>query len=212
MGVTPDRAAGPSDEEELQLEDRTADGNPTVDGAVRFVDGSLRIKTAGGVRELGDALKILGKALSDTGISNDYILRYVASSQSWVAKLLGDAATIANIMQLLVGAFNVSLDVTYTSVISFVYGGSDDWGTLNKILLLTAQTGSSPKTHDLRVYDATNGLVVAEKIGSTHQVQTVVDLGTVSNVPTAQASFEIQVRRTGGGQLLDVHAISMQGT
>lgn len=39
MPRTPDRVPGPSVEEEVQFEDRTADGNPTETGAVRFVSG-----------------------------------------------------------------------------------------------------------------------------------------------------------------------------
>ena len=49
---TPDRTPGPSDEEELLLEDRTSDGNPTVDGGVRFVSDDFVGKTAAGVRSL----------------------------------------------------------------------------------------------------------------------------------------------------------------
>ena len=52
MGRTPDRAPGPSVEEETQYEDRTADGNPTVDGAVRYVSGDLVVKLPTGVVSL----------------------------------------------------------------------------------------------------------------------------------------------------------------
>jgi len=49
---TPDRAPGPSDEEELILEDRTADGNPTVNGAIRFVGDDFVGKTSTGTKSL----------------------------------------------------------------------------------------------------------------------------------------------------------------
>lgn len=52
MPRTPDRKPGPALEEELQLEDRTADGNPTVDGAVRFVSGDIVAKLPSGVTSL----------------------------------------------------------------------------------------------------------------------------------------------------------------
>ena len=39
---TPDRTAGPGDEEELQFEDRTADGDPAVEGAIRRLGNTLR--------------------------------------------------------------------------------------------------------------------------------------------------------------------------
>lgn len=52
MGITPDRFPGTSDEEELLLEDRTADGDPVLDGAIRYVNGDFRGKTATGVSSL----------------------------------------------------------------------------------------------------------------------------------------------------------------
>lgn len=52
MGVTPDRTPGPSLEEELQLEDRTADGDPSVEGAIRYLNGDFRGVTSTGVKSL----------------------------------------------------------------------------------------------------------------------------------------------------------------
>lgn len=62
MGITPDRTPGPSLEEEIQLEDRTSDGNPTVNGAIRFVSDDLVVKTAAGVKSL-----TTGSGLSEGG-------------------------------------------------------------------------------------------------------------------------------------------------
>lgn len=52
MGITPDRFPGTSDEEELLLEDRTADGDPTQEGAIRYLNGDFRAKNATGVVSL----------------------------------------------------------------------------------------------------------------------------------------------------------------
>ena len=52
MPRTPDRTHGPALEEELRLDDRTADGNPTVDGAIRFVSGDIVVKLSSGVVSL----------------------------------------------------------------------------------------------------------------------------------------------------------------
>lgn len=49
---TPDRTPGPSDEEEIQLEDRSSDGDPTLEGAIRYLNGDFRGMTAGGVKSL----------------------------------------------------------------------------------------------------------------------------------------------------------------
>ena len=52
MGITPDRTPGPSLEEELQLEDRTSDGDPTVEGAIRYLNGDFRGLTPTGIKSL----------------------------------------------------------------------------------------------------------------------------------------------------------------
>lgn len=52
MGVTTDDQPGPRVEEEVQFEDRTSDGDPTVNGAVRLIGNDLRVKTAAGVKSL----------------------------------------------------------------------------------------------------------------------------------------------------------------
>jgi len=46
MGRTKDSAPGPSHEEETLYDDRTADGDPTVDGAVRRLGDTLLFKTS----------------------------------------------------------------------------------------------------------------------------------------------------------------------
>lgn len=55
MGVTPDRTSGPSEEEELILDDRTSDGNPSVEGAIRRVSNDLVAFVGGSVKSLTEA-------------------------------------------------------------------------------------------------------------------------------------------------------------
>ena len=49
MPRTPDRRAGRLEEEEILFDDRTADGDPTDERAMRYVNGSWRMKDAAGV-------------------------------------------------------------------------------------------------------------------------------------------------------------------
>lgn len=49
MTLTPDRHPGALLEEEIQLEDRTTDGDPTLSGAIRYVNGSYKFKDGIGV-------------------------------------------------------------------------------------------------------------------------------------------------------------------
>lgn len=52
MPQTPDRTPGPADEEELILEDRTADGAPVIDGAIRYYNNDIVGKIPTGVFSL----------------------------------------------------------------------------------------------------------------------------------------------------------------
>jgi hypothetical protein len=52
MGITPDRHPGPLDEEEIQLEDRTPDGPPSINGAIRYYNGDIVAKIPTGVKSL----------------------------------------------------------------------------------------------------------------------------------------------------------------
>ena len=52
MGTTPDRSPGPSDEEEIVLRDRTVDGDPVDDGAIRFRSNDIVAKIPSGVVSL----------------------------------------------------------------------------------------------------------------------------------------------------------------
>lgn len=49
MPTTPDRNAGTREEEELLLDDRTADGDPADERAMRYVGGEFRLKDSIGV-------------------------------------------------------------------------------------------------------------------------------------------------------------------
>jgi len=84
MPRTPDRTPGASVEEELQFEDRTADGNPTVEGAVRYVNSDLVAKVGGQVKSLtasassGDDPDSLFNEINETSF-DEYI--YVGNSR-----------------------------------------------------------------------------------------------------------------------------------
>lgn len=93
---------------------------------------------------------------------------------------------------------------TYDTVGIFIFRGSDLIGTPASIkAIFGCDVGV---TGDVRIYDVTNGMIVAEMIGSTAAYPSIVDLGTISNVPTGEALWELQVRKTAGGGNDDVLA------
>lgn len=89
MGITPDQAAGPSDEEEIQLEDRgpggDATGDPVVEGALRRVTNSLRFFVGAAVRQILQ-VKNPPAGFDDvdlSGVVDGDLLEYDATSKSF---------------------------------------------------------------------------------------------------------------------------------
>jgi len=98
-----------------------------------------------------------------------------------------------------------SASVTYKLMGCIMYPGSTVTGSLTKIsaiLFLGAGTDL-----DIRIYDSTNSQVIVEKIDITDSTATIHDLGTISNVPTGEAIFNIELLATGSGRKANLHSI-----
>lgn len=88
---------------------------------------------------------------------------------------------------------------TYASLAHFIYGGSSIIGPMVNININAWVTGNA--NCDVRLYDLTNNVVIAELIGITSQLEpNLQSVGTLSNMPTGPSVIEIQGRKvTGGG-------------
>jgi hypothetical protein len=88
---------------------------------------------------------------------------------------------------------------TYASLAHFIYGGSSVIGPMVNINVNAWVTGNT--TCDVRLYDLTNNLVVAELTGITSQLEpNLQSMGTLINIPAGPSVIEIQGRKlTGGG-------------
>jgi hypothetical protein len=84
---------------------------------------------------------------------------------------------------------------TYSTEARLIWSGSDKVGVPVSIsaLLSTSNTGY------IRIYDVTNALTVAELVAFTGTTPTIRDLGALTNVSSAPAVWEIQLRKSGGG-------------
>jgi hypothetical protein len=84
---------------------------------------------------------------------------------------------------------------SYSVLASFIYGGSTAVGapTYMKAILHTSATSG-----DIKIFDSTNAQTIATK-NFTNSTKLIIDLGTLSNIPTGEAIFEVQMKRTGGG-------------
>ena len=89
-----------------------------------------------------------------------------------------------------------STSTSYTIVSELIFAGTTMLGTPTTIKAILEMTGAT--NMDCRIFDVTNALVIAEKLGNVVAIATIVDLGTLSNLSAGEAIWEVQVRRTGG--------------
>lgn len=195
----------------INLDVLSTDPSSPDDGSVWFntTQGLLKARIAGVTRAVGT---FIGLGIDDSSLADDYILRYDTASQKWIAEELGSSPTVADVQQLAINEKEISLGSSWQSFGSFIFGGTGNWGAVNQILVLTAMSRTSGRTHSVRVYDVTNGNTIAEATGLVHGSATIADLGTVSNLPIGQAIWEVQARRTGATFKLDFYTISMKET
>lgn len=160
-----------------------------------------------------NALKLKGKEINDTGLGDDYVLRYDSGTSQWKVETLGEAPTVSDIMQLMVNIHDFVLSTTYQVIGEpIIFGGSTNWGTPIEILVLHAQTGDVTRTHQLRLFDVTNGLTIAESASFNNLIDQIDTMGAISNVPAGQAIWEMQGRRGGGGNKLHLGTFSIRSS
>lgn len=85
----------------------------------------------------------------------------------------------------------------YTRVDHFIYPGSTITASNVTRVLVNAQAESGVM-YDVRLYDVSNGNEIAKVTGLTNETPGILSLGTVSNVPSSDAMFEIHIIRTAG--------------
>ena len=122
----------------------------------------------------------------------------------------GDPVSVGAIQQLEY-AFGVvgtapSLTTSYARHSVILWSGTDSRPQPTKIEILVEPSNAS-RTWSARVFDVTNGKVIAEATGlSGPTTMTVYDLGAIANVPSTEAVWEFQFKRpTGGGSSVSAH-------
>ena len=102
-------------------------------------------------------------------------------------------------------SFSTTVATTYAVLGKFIYLGSTDMGALTKIYAIISQ--DSGGTTSIRIYDATNALTIAEVTGFNDTVSTIKDLGTISNLPTGLAIFEIQLKTSNSSKVVRISSV-----
>jgi len=134
MGRTPDRTPGPSVEEETQYEDRTADGDPTITGALRRIGDYLRYKATSLVQQVLQ-VRNYPVGFNDvdlSGVSDGQFLSYEASSKT-IKPVTGSGALPAATE---VGQVLFSYDGSSFTVEMPLTGDIDGWLTDDHGILL----------------------------------------------------------------------------
>jgi hypothetical protein len=90
---------------------------------------------------------------------------------------------------------SLTSSASYTSFAQLIFRGTATLGNPTAIKLVA---WVSANAYDVRVVDITNALTIAEKIGSTNTASAIINLGTLSNLSSGEAIWDLQARVTGG--------------
>jgi len=90
----------------------------------------------------------------------------------------------------------------------FKFGGTSNWGTPQKITIIENQEPG--RTGGVKIYDVTNGNTIVEKTDMTNTDLVIHDMGSLNNLPSNEAIFEIQIKRVAGSPgLIFLYSLSM---
>lgn len=89
-----------------------------------------------------------------------------------------------------------STNTTSYSVIMSLTVPGELMNNIQNIKVLSKKDGSVT-SYDVRIYDVTNNLVIAEN-NFTNSNYSINNIGTLNNLPTNEAVLEIQAKRNGG--------------
>ena len=121
---------------------------------------------------------------------------FKAKDGTGVFDLRAGAAGVSDTAPYKVGEATSS--TAYVALLAFRFGGSGAWGTPSEMKVV-ARVEQATRPGDIRIFDVTNGLAIAEVTGLTSLVDAIVDLGIISNIPATEAIFELQAKKVGGG-------------
>jgi len=98
---------------------------------------------------------------------------------------------------------------TYTTMGQFIFSGTDNIDEPTAIK--ASYFGDSGFSNGgIKIFDFTNSLEIANVTGLSSTVDTIVDLGTLSNVPTGLSIFEVQIDPGSGDKDMTIEAVQVQ--
>jgi hypothetical protein len=91
----------------------------------------------------------------------------------------------------------------------FVFRGTTVLGSPTAIKAIAWRLSGSG-TFSMRVYDLTNALEICEVTGLSSAVATIQDFGSLSNLPTGEAMWEVQAKVSSGGNRMAISGLEIQ--
>lgn len=153
-----------------------------------------------------DAQKIKGVVVDDTDKADGKILKFNATSgklEYEIDETGGGGGGITGglggyVLDEVSAPFRETGSTSYVVFNRFIFAGTTALGTPTKIQII-GQVKQAAKTGSVRVFDLTSGLVIAETVdGLDTETPKIIDMGTLSNLPTGQAIWEIQLKNSTG--------------
>lgn len=92
------------------------------------------------------------------------------------------------------GTGNSTGSGSYASVGRFVFRGTNWYGNIYSMSVIAYTNASSA---DIRIYDVTNAVVLAEETGLSNGTPQSISMVPFANIPTNEAIIEIQARKSG---------------
>ncbi len=98
-------------------------------------------------------------------------------------------------------------DETYVTEGQFIFQGSTVVGTPTLIKIIAEIENNS--TGSVRLFDSTNSSIIAENTNITSSLPTIFDMGTIINVPTSEAIFEVQLKTSNKDDKIKMYYLRM---
>jgi hypothetical protein len=161
---------------------------PPVKGSVVVADGNGRVKVISPTSD-GELLML------DSADANGARFQDLASllpKQTQKAAVTSQTSVSSN---------------AYVKMVSLTIPGENSQAVSD--IKVLAYKGGNATSYNVRVYDVTNDAVIAEA-AFTNASQIVQSMGTLSNLPAAEAVIEVQVRKNDGNNQSEVTVEEVQ--
>ena len=162
-----------------------------------------------------DPTAITNKSLVDAA-TGDHILIADASDSGNLKKVTAQtiadlaAGSTTNDINYAYGTGNSSgfimASTSFAVNRTFRFGGTTALGTPSAITIIAFNNNTSS---DAKVYDLTNSLEICT-VNFTNGSFAIIDMGTLSNLPTGEAIWELQTQHTGGGTGGDLASLTIE--